>query len=241
MAECCPPGSWPACKPPADYVPVGTEDKIDDLPIYTVGAGEKAVIVLPEVFGFNGRLKGICDTLANEGYLVVMLDCMRGETADKQPDFMAWIANFTWEKHIAPDFDRTLRWLESKGAKTVGAIGFCWGVWALCKASSVGVPLKCGVGPHPSTRLEGVHGGNELEMMQKVQMPVLLMPAGNDPDTVKPGGEAAKAIAEKGGSSHVYPDMEHGWASRGDVSLPAVKRDVEDCMKRAVDFFKAHL
>ena len=51
---------------------MGTEDTLEDgpdepLPIYTVGTpGAKAIIVLPEVFGWSGRLKGICDTLANE-------------------------------------------------------------------------------------------------------------------------------------------------------------------------------
>lgn len=241
MAECCPPGSWPAVLPPADYKPLGTEDKIDDLPIYTIGTGEKAIIVLPEVFGWNGRLKGIADTLANEGFLVVMPDCHRGETAATQTDFGAWISKFSWDAVISKDFERMFKWLEGKGAKSIGAIGFCWGVWAFCKAASVGVPLKAGVGPHPSTRLEGMMGGDELEMMKKVEIPVLLMPAGNDPDTVKPGGDVATAIASKGGSSHPYPEMEHGWASRGDVAVPAVKRDVEDCMKRAVDFFKSNL
>jgi len=211
------------------------------LKIYTVGAGEKAIIVLPEVFGWGGHLKAICDQFAKEGFLVVMPDCHRGESAATQSDFMAWIKKFTWEAVIAADFERLMTWLNGQGASSVGAIGFCWGVWALCKASSVGVPLKCGVGPHPSTRLEGMLGGDELAMMKAVKMPVLLMPAGDDPDNVKTGGEVAAAIIAAGGATHEFPEMKHGWVGRGDLADPAVKRDVEDALGRALSHFKLQL
>lgn len=101
--------------------------------------------------------------------------------------------------------------------------------------------MKCGCGPHPSTKIEGMFGADELEMMRKVQMPVLLMPCGTDPDTLKPGGDIAKVVAEKGGSSHTFSDMQHGFASRGDVKDPNVARDVQDCITRSIDLFKARL
>ena len=67
MAACCPPDSWPALQPPDDYTPKGEVLQLDDLPIYCVGEpGPKAIIVLPEVFGWSGRVKGISDTLAAE-------------------------------------------------------------------------------------------------------------------------------------------------------------------------------
>lgn len=120
-----------------EYKAASAEDKIDDLPIYHVGTpGPKAVIVLPEVFGWSGRMKGICDTLAEAGFFVLMPDCHRGETAKTQDDFVAWITKFPWEPLIKTDFQRMMTWLEGKGATSVGAIGFCWGVWAFCKASS---------------------------------------------------------------------------------------------------------
>lgn len=99
MAACCPPSAWPSMPAPdgtcshpimphippslrasllarscdwsAGYAAQGTEFQIDDLKIYTVGAGEKAIIVLPEVFGWGGHLKAICDQFAKEGFLVV--------------------------------------------------------------------------------------------------------------------------------------------------------------------------
>mmetsp|Transcript_6018 Transcript_6018/g.17212 ORF Transcript_6018/g.17212 Transcript_6018/m.17212 type:complete len:286 (+) Transcript_6018:46-903(+) len=237
--SCCPSGSWPALRPPDDYQPRGTEDRIDDLPVYYVGTpGPKAVIVFPEVFGWAGRLKGICDTLADEGFFVVMPDCHRGDTAAGKSNTAQWIGQSPYSTVVGPDIKRLMDWLTAKGATSVGAMGFCWGVWALAKASASGVPLKCGVGAHPSTQLERLaFGGDELEMMRRVQMPILLMPAGNDPPGIQPGGDVAEAAVAKGGSVRDFPRMQHGWVSRGELSDPAVKTDVEAAMALAA----AHL
>ena len=80
---CCPPGSWPALKDSEEYAAEGTESFLGDLKIYSVGnQSANAIIVMPEVWGWHGRLKGICDTLAKEtGFFVVMPDVMRGQQA----------------------------------------------------------------------------------------------------------------------------------------------------------------
>ena len=118
------------------------------------------------------------------------------------------------------------------------------GAWALCKASANGFALKCGVGPHPSTKLEHMcFGGSraEAELMGAIAMPVLLMPAGDDPDNSKPGGEITGLVEAKGGASEVFPEMKHGWVSRGDITDAAVKRDVEAALTRSIAFFKTNL
>merc|ERR1712060_885150 len=104
-----------------------------------------------------------------------------------------------------------------------------------------GLPFKCGVGPHPSTKLEGVFGGDEQAMMEKVNMPMLLMPAGNDPDNLKEGGALAEDVAKKGGKSVTFPEMSHGWVARGDLNDATVARDVKAAMELAVPFFKEKL
>ena len=68
--SCCPPGSLPYATPPAGYTPKGAVVTLPlELPVYVTGPtiATATVIVLPEVFGWSGRLKGICDTLADEG------------------------------------------------------------------------------------------------------------------------------------------------------------------------------
>ena len=140
-----------------------------------------------------------------------MPDCHRGTTAAGQEDFLKWCQGYSWESHIKLDFDKMMTFLADKGAASVGAIGFCWGVWAYSKASAEGVALKCGVGCHPSTKLEGwAFPGSELALVQAVRMPCLSMPAGNDGDNLKPGGDCHAAIDKAGGSTVVFPEMSHG-------------------------------
>jgi dienelactone hydrolase len=105
------------------------------------------VIVLPEVFGWSGRLKGICDTLG-ENFYVVMPDCHRGDTANGKPDIPGWVAETPWEGKVKLDFDAIFAHIKetSPSSNKVGAVGFCWGAWAGCKASSEGMELACIVG-----------------------------------------------------------------------------------------------
>lgn len=243
--SCCPPDSWPACQAPADYTPRGAEQLIGDLPVYSVmpeKATDKACVVLPDIFGWSqnmGRLKGICDTLADNGFLVIMPDPFRGDTATGKP-MMSWIASFKWET-VGVDVQACVKWLGENGAVDIGAVGFCWGAWAMCRAASEGAPFKCGVGPHPSLGIEMAHGGNERKMVEGVKMPVLLMPAGGDPSNVKTGGELAMLLSRHGGTTKTFTKMQHGWVSRGDLRIPAVKQDTEEAMKLMVDFLKEHM
>lgn len=52
-----------------------------------------------------------------------------------------------------------------------------------------------GVSPHPSIWLEGkVYGGNDGALCSQIKSPMLLMPAGDDGDTYRPGGEIFDAL-----------------------------------------------
>lgn len=71
-------------------------------------------------------------------------------------------------------------------------------------------------------------------LAKHIRCPAYLFPAGNDPSNVKPHGEVIKILQDKFGSdkcgSHEFPDMVHGWTTRGDTSDPKVKRDVKKAM-----------
>lgn len=234
-------------KAPEDYTPQGAEDKLGDLPVYFVGdaaAAKGAVIVLPEVFGWQGRLKGICDTLAQNGYFAVLPDPHRGETAEGKEDLLGWLKGCEEKKPVVEDLKAVLAFIESKGlaGKPVGSVGHCYGVWAFCKASAEGLPLKCGVGPHPSIKLEEyAFGKSQADLCKAVAMPVLLMAAGNDPDNVKEGGELVDIFKGKGGGGLDFPDMSHGWFSRGDLADEKVKRDTDVTMKRTLEFLEKNM
>jgi dienelactone hydrolase len=73
MRSCCPPNADKFLAP--DYSFVGQTHAVEDgVEFYVTGtAGDKAVMLLPDIFGWNGgRTRNIADFLAEEGYYVVV-------------------------------------------------------------------------------------------------------------------------------------------------------------------------
>ena len=124
----------------------------------------------------------------------------------------------------------------------MAAVGFCWGAWALAHASAAGVPLVCGVGAHPSLKNESNCGfGSDEALAARVRMPVLLLSGGDDPENVQPGGAVTRALAASGGRTSAFPEMSHGWVTRGDLSDAEVVTEVERALTETIEFLRAHL
>mmetsp|Transcript_32408 Transcript_32408/g.29210 ORF Transcript_32408/g.29210 Transcript_32408/m.29210 type:complete len:250 (+) Transcript_32408:75-824(+) len=243
---CCPIGSEPQLS--TDYKPKGKEDKLGDLPIYTIGSGDKAIIVAYDIYGYNGgRTRLICDQLADAGFNVILPDFYRGDawpTEKPIDDSLAkFILAYPWEKVQKDLHDHVYPYLEKQGAKTIGMIGFCWGAWVIFKEAE-GDKLTCGVSCHPSIRASNFFGESEIDMTKKVKSPQCLLSAGNDPDNVKDGGEVLKILEEKFPGKclfKTYPNSAHGFVCRGDLSNKDTAADVKDAMTNAVEYFKKHL
>ncbi|GMH52918.1 hypothetical protein TrST_g3862 [Triparma strigata] len=239
--SCCPPDSLPYAEPPEGYTPTGEERILgSDLKVYVSlpsTSSTKAIIVFPEVFGWSGRLKGICDHFSSSGYIAIMPDCHRGDSALNKPDIPKWVSKTDWSPTIKCDFDLLKVYLDEKGVTSISAIGFCWGAWAWAKAASEGFEFKCAVGPHPSVKLESLAFNRSIpEMCSKVSCPVLLLAASNDQEEVKPGGEFTNSFAS--GNSVLFEDQLHGWMSRGDVGDPIIKAGVTKAMDLSLKFFE---
>lgn len=56
----------------------------DDLDLYVVGNGTKAIIWNYGIHGFNGgsRARQFCDLFADNGYMVILPDYFRGDSLD---------------------------------------------------------------------------------------------------------------------------------------------------------------
>lgn len=260
--SCCPIGSEKALS--TDYKPMGEMIQVGgDLPTYAVGKGSKAIVVIPDIFGFaSGRTRLIADQLAHEGYRVLMPRLMPNEAGDGgdgysssadlsdpkvMEDLMKFIGTNPWEGKVKLGMDKVFKLLNDEKIEKIGMIGFCWGCWVNFKASATATyNVSAAVNCHPSTRIEGPLGGSELELAKSVKCPQLLQPAGNDPDNLKEGGEvwnALKAIADIGDKMElrVFPDQAHGFVTRGDVTKEDTQRDVKAAMENAVKFLKANL
>ena len=107
----------------------------------------------------------------------------RGETKDNHPDMQPWFTNVPHDPLVKNDVLACWEFLQTaKGATDFGVMGFCWGAWAIaCTHRDVSGNVV--ILPHPSFCIESwIFGGNNVELMQSIPCPVLLMPASNDPD-----------------------------------------------------------
>ena len=68
----------------------------------------------------------------------------------------------------------------------------------------------------------------------------LFLPSAQDHKNVRPGGIGETVLGSRLKIVE-FPDMKHGWTTRGDISGEEVKRDVGKAIKRAVEHFETHL
>jgi len=240
--SCCPPGSL-ASLGQTDYTNKGEVITRGDLPIYVVGKGSKCIIWNYDIFGFDsGRVKQLCDVLADAGYLVLLPDWFRGTWQDPtKPGIPEFLARTTeWQKLLG-DWSGLVKPLAAElGADTFGSVGTCWGSYPVVRLSSL-PEFKAGVSVHPShTGLCGALGVDERAILEKVQCPQLFQPAGNDGETVKAGGLGAQVLGDRLQVIE-FPAMTHGFLGRGDMAQPEVARDVKAATQNILDFFKKHL
>lgn len=251
MASCCPPGALPALAEDKSLVLNGKVETVGHLRLYTSAPAaptKKAVVVIYEVHGFDGgRLKGICDTFAQSGFLTVMPDVYHGVAINDIGGWgsdrcQAFLRGQTWPK-LSDELDLVLDHLHKQGIESVGIVGFCWGAWVVFHACATG-KFNAGASCHPSLMIGNLFHGETVEgLSATVKAPQQLNAAGNDPDNVKEGGDVQKILQANGVvcETHHFADMNHGWVPRGDVSDDAVKAGVEKAMTNMITFFNTHL
>ncbi len=102
-----------------------------------------------------------------------------------------------------------------------------------------------GVNAHPTHPLVmQLRGESEEEAYWDIKpSPQLFLPAGGDPDSVKPGGLACRVLGgpEGGNRAVEFPDMRHGWTVRGDMSDPAVAAEIARAYGLTFEHFRRFL
>jgi dienelactone hydrolase len=96
---------------------------------------------------------------------------------------------------------------------------------------------------HPSLHAEDMAGRNHSDLLKAQNCPVLVGAAGNDQDWTKPGAEweqssTALGFGEKS-KFYVFPEMLHGWTTRGDVKDEKIARDVNIAMDQVLEFLSS--
>jgi len=248
--SCCPEGSWgdllETCSD--TYTAKGQVHRERDMDIYYVGEpkGGRCILWNFDIFGFNGgRTKMLCDIFAEQGFLVILADYYRDGVHLDPRNPTEPIAHFLkrhtdWKKLMVDFEDIVLPFARAKGAATFGSIGTCWGSYMVVRQSSY-PSVRAGVSMHPShTPISEVVGEEETQLLKSIQCPQLFMPAGNDHMNVKAGGLGAQVLGDQLQVVE-FPDMAHGWTTRGDMKDDKVKCDVKKAVLTAIQFFQTHV
>jgi len=246
--SCCPESSWGQLGK-GDYQQKGKVERVDDLDLYIVGNGGRCIIWNYDIFGFDsecsGRTRELADLLSQEGFMVIIPDYFRGTwkspfTTDPL-ELMEWARDkTTWTKRKLDWENIVLPTAKKHGAHSFGCVGTCWGSYMVVRLSSY-PGMKAGVSMHPShTKLSALLGEDEKELLAGVICPQLFMPAKEDSPETKPGGLGQQVLGDKLEILE-FPDMHHGWTTRGDMSMENMERDVKKAMQAAVDFLKKNV
>jgi dipeptidyl aminopeptidase/acylaminoacyl peptidase len=101
----------------------------------------------------------------------------------------------------------------------------------------------CGVICHPSIHLEDYLGRSAVALCEKAKRPILLMPAGNDPESYLEGGAMFTALKANNPESDtvLFKDCVHGWVPRGDFANPGTREAVEEAINRTYAYFAKFL
>lgn len=269
---CCPPESLPELPNPSGGQ--GVEHMVDGVDVYVSSPltnAKSAVIVATDVFGWRaGHHRRFADQLGarlGNGYTVVVPDLFHGSPLIQPmmnhptlgfllglPGMIYRLKTRDIPKGIDRDFGVLMPWLRAAGVERVSVVGFCFGAWVAGRmlasmGGSATTPIACGVGMHPSLQMEKmlIKGSSDVQLAKDIgATPFLLMPAGGDPASVKPGGDVCKVLSEARGVPEVdvsvpFEDMKHGWVARGDDAQDAaIARDQAKALELAAEFIARH-
>jgi len=203
-----------------------------------------AVVVIQEIFGVNAVMRGICDGLADQGYLAVCPDLFwRIEPGVDITDQSEAEWKKAFELYNAFDPDQGVRDIRATIEQTrkdpgcsgkVGAVGYCLGgLLAFLTATrtdadasvsyyGVGIEARVGEAERLSRPLL-MHVAEEDQFVPKAAQAVILQALKNHP------------LVE----IHTYPGRDHAFARRGGEHFH--ETDAAAAERRTLDFFKRNL
>ena len=202
------------------------------------------VLVIQEIFGVNGNVRGICDELAGQGYFALAPDLFwriepNVRITDKSE--AEWKKAFDLYQKFNVDSGikdiqsaiAHLRGVPGAGPK-IGAVGYCLG-GLLAYLSATRTNVDAAVGYY------GVSIEQHLSEREKIKKPLMLHIAAKD-QFVPPAAQAQIVDALKGhalATTHVYANVDHAFARIGGQHYDKAAADLAN--KRTAEFFQTHL
>jgi len=242
MSDCCKEGfKW-------DGTPTGKESTIAGNKTYITGDNkDAAIVIVHDIFGWtlnNTRL--LADHYAKEANATVYLpDFFGGEVVDisqlEDPekrakfDVMEFIGRNSKEIRY-PEMEAVVKEVKSSHKK-VGAIGFCYGGWAVFQLGAKGKNLVDAISTaHPSILTK--------EEISAVGVPVQILAPETDQMLTPELKEYCNTEIPKLGVEYDYqyfPGLAHGFATRGDKTDAKQRNGLERAKNAAVHWFTQFL
>jgi dienelactone hydrolase len=247
--SCCPVTAEPALGAAAS---VGSIKTFGQTSIYVAGpaTAKAGILAFPDIYGLDsGRTKADADALGKLGYAVVVIDLAAGEYLTDETfktSFMEWVKKNSFEA-LLPRINDAIAYLKTEAkVETFASYGYCWGSWIGATFTASATPTVSGhVSFHPTWMLENaINGDGALDKLaENVKVPQFLLAAGDDAPAVQEGGSVEKILkarADVGALSNVinFPDQNHGWVHRGDLSNEATKEAVKKAWHTAIKFIQ---
>jgi carboxymethylenebutenolidase len=183
-----------------------------------------SVIVIHEWWGLNDNIRAMTRRLAGEGYQALAVDLYGGTHADN-PDAAMKLVNGVMQNPAAAqdNLRRAAAWLEAKGAKKLGVIGWCFGGgWSL--GTALLMPGKI-----DGTVIYYGHLETDPTKLATIKHPVLGLFGAEDKSIPADSVHAFEAALKKQGTPveiKIYDGAGHAFANpSGGSYRPAAAKD----------------
>ncbi|TIA47529.1 dienelactone hydrolase [Aureobasidium pullulans] len=206
-------------------------------------ANGNVLLYFPDAFGLHGNSYLLMDAFASCGYLTLGIDYFLGDAVSKHTttplndpnfDFEAWCG-----KHLKSSEEAAAKWVEAvkstygtSGSVKFACVGYCWGARIVCQQLSKDGICKAGAIAHPSFMKESHVFGVDAPLYIAAPTTDSLFLPESRARTVKILTEGEKKF-----NMQVYSGVEHGFATRPDLSDPYQKWAKEQCFKGFVEWF----
>ncbi|KAI5795729.1 Alpha/Beta hydrolase protein [Geopyxis carbonaria] len=218
--------------------PRGRMQTFGGVETYITGhSSTKVLLYLTDILGHvlpNNQL--LADDFAAAGYKVIMPDLFSGDAWPLNPpegaDLNAWLAGHGLEQ-TEPIITAVMADIESKlKPKSLAAAGYCFGGKYVTRLLAAGGAVQSGFMAHPSFVT--------MEEVSAVSKPLAIAAAETDtifPPELRHQTEAKLTEIKAQYQINLFSGVAHGFAVRGNMSVPVEKYAKDQAFKQAVDWY----
>ncbi|MBM3899396.1 MAG: dienelactone hydrolase family protein [Gemmatimonadetes bacterium] len=220
----------------------GSKDSIAAWVVYPeVKKNAPVVVVIHEIFGLTGWVRGVADQLAADGYIAIAPDLLSVDRGGATTDTLTWDAARNLIRNVTPDKMNAMVAAVGRygmalpaAAKVYGVVGYCWGGTASFNHAVFNAPgMKAGVVYYGSSP-----AATEIA---KVKVPVLGLYGENDQrvNATIPMADSTMGAIKGTFVSKVYPGAGHGFLRAQDQ--PANRAASLEAWPETIGWFKKYL